>query len=93
MSASSSPKFPLGQIVATPNALATISNPEIIAALSRHTKGDWGDLDDYDREANDCAVHDDLRLFSVYHDSNGVKFWIITEWDRSVTTILLPEDY
>lgn len=87
------PKFPLGQLVATPNALLQIPNDEILIALGRHVSGDWGQVDNEDRAANDRALRDGSRLLSVYFSRGNVKFWIITEWDRSVTTVLLPEDY
>ncbi len=90
---SSRPKFLLGQIVATPNALNQIPSDEILNALSRHVRGDWGTLDTEDREANENALLKGGRLFSVYHSIQNVKFWIITEWNRRVTTVLLPEDY
>lgn len=86
-------RFSFGQIVATPSALAAIPNSEIMQALARHQSGDWGDVCPEDRAANDQALADDSRLFSVYHAANGIKFWIITEWDRSATTVLLPGDY
>ena len=89
----SAAKFPLGRLVATPNALEHIPNPEIMAALQRHLTGDWGDVDEHDREENEFALTRSLRLFSVYRSAKGVKFWIITEADRSATTVLLPEDY
>lgn len=83
----------LGEIVATPNALAHVPSPEIIQALARHQAGDWGELDRHDREANNAALQDGSRLLSAYRSKAGEKFWIITEADRSVTTVLLPEDY
>lgn len=86
-------KFPLGRIVATPNALSVIPNDEIVSALGRHSRGDWGTLDAGDLKANDQALLYGGRLFSAYHTSQNIKFWIITEHDRSVTTVLLPEDY
>jgi len=85
--------FRLGRIVATPNALAKLSQQDIMTAIQRHQPGDWGDVCDDDRQANNCALTDATRLFSVYHSENQLKFWIITEADRSVTTLLLPEDY
>lgn len=88
-----SPKFVLGQIVATPNALTAIQTDEIHGALMRHACGDWGELDPEDRESNDRALKRGGRLFSQYRSSQDVKFWIITECDRSATTVLLPEDY
>jgi hypothetical protein len=90
---SSRPKFLLGAIVATPNALNTIPNDEIFNALSRHEQGDWGTLDAEDREANENSLLKGGRLFSAYHSIQNVKFWIITEWHRRITTVLLPEDY
>ena len=86
-------KFPSGEILATPNALAQLSQADILPAIGRHLRGDWGDVDSEDRQANERALLDGTRLFSVYHAENGTKFWIITEADRSVTTVLLPEDY
>lgn len=86
-------RFPLGQLVATPNALASIPNDEILTALSRHVCGDWGALEREDWQANERALTGGERLLSAYLSTAGVKFWIITEADRSVTTVLLPEDY
>ena len=87
------PQFSLGQTVATPNALAHIPNNEILNALTRHVRGDWGTLDPEDWNANEKALLHGGRLFSRYFSTQNVKFWIITECDRSVTTVLLPEDY
>lgn len=87
------PRFSLGRLVATPTALAVVAHDEILIALGRHVRGDWGDVDPEDRGLNDRALVDESRLLSVYHARSGAKFWIITEWDRSVTTVLLPEDY
>jgi hypothetical protein len=64
-----------------------------MTALARHAGCDWGDCGAADWAENDFSVDKYLRLFSVYHDRNGTKFWIITEADRSATTVLLPEDY
>ena len=66
---------------------------DIPIALGRHAAGDWGDVCEADRRENELSVNQRLRLLSVYRDRNGVKFWIITEADRSATTVLLPEDY
>ena len=79
--------------MSTPHALNAIASEEIQLALRRHFSGDWGDCDPDDKEANDLALQDGTRLFSVYHSAAGIKFWIITEADRSATTVLLPEDY
>ena len=86
-------KFPLGQIVATPNALNQIPNDEILCALARHVCGDWGELDAEDLKSNEHALKLGGRLFSAYHSIQKIKFWIITEADRSATTILLPSKY
>lgn len=88
-----SPSFQLGHLVATPNALEQIPNEEIMLGIKRHAGCDWGTLDPEDRQSNDRALAHGGRLFSQYHSTAGVKFWIITEADRSVTTVLLPEDY
>ena len=86
-------KFRLGHIVATPNALSTLTQEEILTAIQRHQAGDWGDVSEADRQGNEVALKDDFRLWSVYRSETGTKFWVITEADRSRTTILLPEDY
>jgi hypothetical protein len=86
-------KFPLGQTVITRNAQKQLHPADIPIALGRHAAGDWGDVCEADRRENELSVNQRLRLLSVYRDRNGVKFWIITEADRSATTVLLPEDY
>ena len=86
-------KFPLGQVVVTRAALAVLPTRDIAVALDRHRRGDWGDVGKEDGRANERALKHGERLLSVYHASDGTKFYIITEWDRSLTTVLLPEDY
>jgi len=86
-------RFPLGSLFVTTAADRTIAPAQIGKALARHAQGDWGDVCEDDRAENDRALAQGDRLFSVYHDRNKVKFWIITEWDRSATTVLLPDDY
>lgn len=86
-------KFPLGRIVATPDALEQLTQTDILRALRRHASGDWGDCCEEDREENELSLREGFRLFSVYHSQAGKKFWIITEADRSATTVLLPENY
>jgi hypothetical protein len=86
-------KFPFGQVVATRNAVDTIPNEEILNALRRHGRGDWGTLDPEDWNENERSLVTGDRLLSAYYSARNVKFWIITESDRSVTTVLLPEDY
>ncbi len=87
------PSLPVGKIVVTPNALARLTEEDITAALLRHVFGDWGDVCAEDKAQNDRALLEGTRILSVYHAANGTKFWIITETDRSVTTVLLPKDY
>jgi len=85
--------FPLGRIVTTRGLVASISPDEWVDALLRHALGDWGDVCDEDRRSNEEALEEGFRLFSVYRSSDNLKFWIITEADRSYTTLLLPEEY
>lgn len=89
----SEPQFPLGQTVVTRTALSVLSALDIAGALYRHQRGDWGDVGRDDWRANERALKHDERLLSVYHTAHGTKFYVISEWDRSLTTILLPEDY
>jgi hypothetical protein len=86
-------RLPLGVMVMTQNATDTVSYADAMAALGRHEAGDWGDVDASDWAANDWSLLNGERILSSYRDSNGIAFWIITERDRSATTILLPEDY
>lgn len=88
-------KFPLGQVVATPGAMEALreSGTEATNLLTRHSRGDWGELDDHDRHENEVSVSEGFRILSAYTLSTGVKLWVITEADRSVTTLLLPEEY
>jgi phosphoserine phosphatase len=87
--------FPLGQILATPGALeaADRAGENLFLFFFRHAAGDWGDLSREDLLANAQALKEGTRLLSAYHLKNGTKIWIITEWDRSATTLLLPEEY
>ena len=87
------PRFPLGQTVATRTALAVLPSLDIAGALYRHQHGDWGEVGKADWQANERALKQGERLLSVYKTADGIKFYIITEWDRSLTTVLLPEDY
>lgn len=88
-----SAKFPLGRLVITPGALEKLDSESLQRALRRHLNGDWGDLDQHDKNANDRALVEHARVLSAHCDSGGAKFWIITEADRSATTILLPSEY
>ena len=85
--------FPFGQTVATRNAAEAVSTEDMAAALARHGRCDWGDLCPEDRRINDESLVSGDRLLSCYRDSRGTTFWIITEADRSNTTVLLPGDY
>ncbi len=87
------PKFRPGQVVATPQILETLTQDDILRALNRHVCGDWGEVCDEDKESNERALLLEERLLSAYTSSSGTKFWIITEADRSSTTILFPEEY
>ncbi len=86
-------RFRLGKIVSTPNALDRLTQEDILMGIQRHQAGDWGDVSEDDRTKNELSLKQGLRLWSVYHAGNGVKFWLITEADRKVTTVLVPEDY
>ena len=88
-------KFNLGQVVATPGALAALAaaGETPLPYLTRHATGDWGDLDEDDKRMNDLAAKLDERILSAYTLTDGTRIWIITEGDRSATTVLLPEDY
>jgi hypothetical protein len=85
--------FALGRVVITRNALQSLNESDVQIALGRHVHCDWGDCPPDDAAANEAALGEELRIFSVYSDRNGTTFWIITEADRSATTVLLPEDY
>jgi hypothetical protein len=86
--------IPLGQTVITANAQNRLHPEDVLLCLSRHARGDWGEeLCAQDRAENERSLRDTGRLFSRYRDRNRVKFYIITEHDRSITTVLLPEDY
>ena len=95
MSASTVPiaKFRVGRIVATPNALRSIAEQDIFIAIQRHQAGNWGEVEVADSKANDQALVEGTRLLSAYTAQNGTRFWVITEADRSSTTVLLPQDY
>ena len=93
MPQASSTGFALGRTVITRAALAQLTPADVALALSRHARGDWGDVSEEDRRKNELSVREGFRILSVYNSANGRKFWVITEADRSATTILLPEDY
>ena len=91
----SNAKFPLGQVVATPGVLRALteSGESPTTFLERHVRGDWGDVDAEDSQANDEALVNGGRLLSAYKTLKGERIWIISEADRSSTCVLLPEEY
>lgn len=91
-------KFKLGQLVWTRGVNDKVADDERFAkfvtdSLKRHAKGDWGDMCDEDKQENELSLKEGFRLFSAYEKKGLPKIWVITEADRSVTTILFPEEY
>src|ERR1041384_2219273 len=86
-------RFSLGHVVITAGAHDTLNPEDVAVALKRHVSGDWGELHEHDRKENELSLARGFRLLSAYTDRSGTKFWIISEADRSATTILLPQDY
>ena len=86
-------KFELGQVLITPGAHDDLNLKDVASSLVRHAGGDFGDVCEEDWAHNEEALETGDRILSSYRDSNDIKFWIITEWDRSATTILLPDEY
>ena len=89
------PLFSLGQVVATPGALRALyaADDEPLHYMLRHQRGDWGEVPPEDAAENELSVKEGFRIMSVYTLSTGVRVWVITESDRSATTILLPREY
>jgi len=90
-------KFDIGKVVMTQGVASLIAEERIPPGfihqcLQKHQRGDWGDICEEDRELNDRAVQDGSRILSSYK-KDDITVWIITEWDRSVTTALLPIEY
>ncbi len=92
MTKTQQPKFPLGQVVITANAAQHLDRIAVYEALRRHAAGDWGDLPPEDASENELSLKEGFRLLSAY-GSGERRFWIITEADRSATTVLMPDDY
>ena len=92
---SKQPAFELGQIVATPGALAALrkAGQQPGEFLARHVNGDWGELSPEDIKENQFSLKHGFRLLSAYHTSAGEKLWVITEADRSSTCVLLSDEY
>ena len=89
------PLFLLGDVVATPAALNAMQSCDVTPAqlLQLHVSGNWGSVCEEDAKANDAAVKNGERILSSYRIGEYTRVWLITEWDRSVTTILLPSEY
>jgi hypothetical protein len=89
------PRFALGQVVATQGALDALreANQSPFELLTRHVAGDWGEVSAEDKAENEFSVQRGLRILSAYTLTTGVKLWLITEADRSATTLLLPDEY
>ena len=89
------PLFAIGALCSTPGALAALEQANVagVILLMWHATGDWGEMDEDDRRANELAVAEGSRVFSSYTLATGAKVWVITEADRSSTTLLLPEEY
>ena len=83
----------LGYVVATPSVLEKVPRNELLQALERHRTRDWGEVCPQDWAANDHAFIQGGRIVSAYRAANEIRFWIITEADRSATTVLLPEEH
>jgi hypothetical protein len=83
----------MGQIVFTPSIRDNFRQTFIILCLTRHRLGDWGEVDEEDWECNDEALRKGSRILSAYFAPNGEKLWVITEWDRQLTTVLMPDEY
>ena len=85
--------FALGRLLITAHAQSVLALEDVAAALRRHMVGDWGEVSKEDAHENDFSLEQGFRLLSAYTDRRGTRFWIISEADRSATTVLLPEDY
>lgn len=86
-------KFELGQVLITPGAYEELNLRDAAEGLMRHASGDFGLVSDEDKALNEEAMYNEGRILSAYRDRLDVKYWIITEYDRSATTILLPSEY
>lgn len=89
------PLFRLGILLVTRGAILALvmANASAFELLKRHAYGDWGEMEEEDKRANDAALKEGGRLFSAYTLSTGERLWIITEADRSATTLLMPMEY
>ena len=88
-------RFAVGRVVATPGAMDALqaAGVDALALLARHVTGDWGDVDAQDAQENEFSIGRHLRILSAYALPDGARVWVLTEADRSMTTILLPGEY
>jgi hypothetical protein len=88
-------RFQLGRLPSTPGVLRALekNNQGVLEFIQRHATGDWGDVCEEDRKENELSLKHGFRLISVYSLNDGTKIWIISEANRSATTLLLPEEY
>lgn len=86
-------KFDLGDVSITQGVRENFGAPFVVFCLTRHRLGEWGSLDEEDRQMNDRALTDGDRILSAYFAPNGEKLYVITEHDRSSTTVLMPDEY
>jgi hypothetical protein len=89
----SGPKLPIGHLYVTPGAVSKVAPEDIAEALRRHSHGDWGEIDLADHQLNDQRLENGGPIASIYTASNGIMFYVLTEADRAITTVLLPEEY
>lgn len=89
---SAAEKFPPGRVFASPPALEALQEGDIVDALKRHLTGDWGDVTADERAGNDRAAEEGGPILSTYRSRDGKPFWVMTEADRSVTVVLMPEE-
>lgn len=95
MKTNTKPLFSLGQTLITPGALEELQKASTsgLELLARHLSGDWGDLPEEDKQQNELALKKGFRIVSAYNLPTGERLWVITEGDRSATTIVKPEEY
>lgn len=86
-------RLELGQVVTTKEAIGTLSQVDIVKALRRHQSGDWGEMSPQDKLDNNTYLIEGDQVMSKYTSEEGIPFYVITEWDRSVTTVLLTHEY
>jgi hypothetical protein len=85
--------YDLGELAATDGAVAALGESGIVRALNRHLACDWSEMDEHDRRANEAALENGGRILSAYRAGDGTAVWVVTEADRSTTTVLLPDEY